>query len=67
LIGREFPEFRESKMPLENVTPKFGSDVGWQGGIDSRTVALVRDRHDLDLRLYEAAVSLNATRGHPIP
>ena len=35
--------------------------------IDSRTVALVRDRHDLDLRLYEAAVSLNATRGHPIP
>jgi hypothetical protein len=29
--------------------------------------ARVRYAHGLDLRLYEAAVTLNISRGHPVP
>ena len=67
LLAHEFPEFEAAAMPVENVTSRRKGHALWRDRVDSRTLARVRDRHALDLRLYEAAVRLNASRGHPTP
>jgi hypothetical protein len=67
LIAGEFPEFRGAVLPVDNVTPRRNSARLWRERIDPKVAARVRYAHGLDLRLYEAAVTLNISRGHPVP
>jgi hypothetical protein len=66
VIGHDFPELRGTTLPLENVTPRRASSR-WQDQLGSEPLRQVREKHDLDLRLYEAAIELNLQRGHPVP
>jgi hypothetical protein len=66
VIAADFPEFAESSLRSENVTPKSGTAL-WRDRIEPKLLQKVRTRFNYDFRLYEAAIKLSMQRGHPVP
>lgn len=66
VVAADFPELKGSAFPRENVTPK-ADQRSWGDRVSSDVLRRVREQHEFDRRLYEAAISINRRRGHPVP